>query len=149
MPDPVLHEAERITREPTWFSRIARGLTRAAGSRPWVAFVLAFALVWSVVGTAAGFPRWWELVVTVGVPFLTLLLLALIQHSQNHDSNAIALKLDELISSVDGASLSMLRVEEASESDLTQLQEHYGRRVAATATASGPPRIALKACSAE
>jgi len=74
------------------------------------------------------FPRWWELTVTVAFPFVTLALLALIQHAQNHDSNAIELKLDELIASIDGASDAMLRVEEASEQDLERLQDHYGSR---------------------
>jgi low affinity Fe/Cu permease len=57
-----------------------------------------------------------------------LALLALVQHTQNHDSNAIELKLDELIASLEGPSDEMLRVEEASERDLEHLQEHFGER---------------------
>jgi low affinity Fe/Cu permease len=64
----------------------------------------------------------------MGFPFLTLLLLALIQHSQNHDSKAIGLKLDELLASLDSPSDAMVRVEEASEEDLQMLQEHFRER---------------------
>jgi low affinity Fe/Cu permease len=87
-----------------------------------------FAIVWLAVGLVWEFPRWWELVVTIGFPFLTLLLLALIQHTQNHDSNAIELKLDELILSLESPSNAMVRIEEASEDDLEMLQAHFGER---------------------
>jgi low affinity Fe/Cu permease len=87
-----------------------------------------FVLAWLVVGFVWEFPRWWELVITVGFPFLTLLVLALIQHTQNHDSNAIELKLDELLVSLDPASDAMVRIEEASEDDLEMLQAHFGER---------------------
>jgi low affinity Fe/Cu permease len=94
----------------------------------WVVTLGAAAVIWFVVGAIVGYPRWWELVVTMGLPFLTLLLLALVQHSQNHDSNAIELKLDELLSSLESPSDAMIRIEEASEEDLERLQEHFGER---------------------
>jgi low affinity Fe/Cu permease len=87
-----------------------------------------FGLAWLVVGSFVGYPRWWELVITVGFPFLTLFLLALVQHTQNHESNAIELKLDELLASLDPASDAMMRIEEASEEDLERLQGHFGER---------------------
>jgi len=88
----------------------------------------AFGCAWLAVGAAAGYPRWWELVITVGFPFLTLFLLALVQHTQNHESNAIELKLDELLASVEPASDAMMRIEEASEEDVERLQGHFGER---------------------
>lgn len=123
------HEAERISRSPSRYGVASRRLTRWAGSWQYVTGLLALLVVWVVLGAVAGFPRWWELSVTIGFPFLTLVLLALVQHSQNHDSNAIELKLDELIASLDGPSDAMLRVEEASEDDLVRLQEHFGSQV--------------------
>ena len=124
----VEHEAERMTRRPSPYARAARRLTHWAGSVQWVAALAGIFVAWVVVGGFTDFPRWWEVVVTVGFPFLTLAVLALVQHTQNHDSNAIELKLDELIASLDGPSEHMLRVEEASESDLEHLQEHFGDR---------------------
>jgi low affinity Fe/Cu permease len=122
------HQAERITGTPRRYARTSRRLTRWVGSLRWVLTVLVFALVWLVVGAVAGFPRWWELVVTIGLPLLTLLLLGLLQHTQNHDSNAIELKLDELLVALDPASDAMVRIEEASEDDLEMLKDHFGER---------------------
>ena len=126
--DDIEHEAEKITRQPRRYSQLARRLTHLAGSRSWVISLGAFLAAWVLFGALIDFPRWWELVITVGFPLLTLALLALIQHTQNHDSNAIMLKLDELIASLDGPSDAMLRVEEASEHDLRRLQDHYESR---------------------
>jgi low affinity Fe/Cu permease len=120
------HEAERITWSPRRFARTSRSLTRWVGSLRWVLTLGVFGVAWLVIGAVSGFPRWWELVITVGFPFLTLLLLALIQHTQNHDSNAIELKLDELLTSLAPASDAMVRIEEASEADLELLQDHFG-----------------------
>jgi low affinity Fe/Cu permease len=122
------HEAERVTWRPRRFARTSRRLTRWVGSLRWVLTLGLFGIAWLVVGAVWGFARWWELVITVGLPFITLLLLALIQHTQNHDSNAIELKLDELLTSLDPASDAMVRIEEASEEDLEVLQAHFGAR---------------------
>jgi len=122
------HDAERLTGDPRRFSRASRGLTRWVGSLRFVLVVTAFGIVWLFVGALADFPRWWELALTLGFPFLTLLLLSLIQHSQNHDSNAIGLKLDELLASLDSASNAMVRIEEGSEEDLAMLQERFDER---------------------
>ena len=122
------HEAEQIFRRPRPFARTSRRLTHWVGSLRWVLALGAFGLVWLLVGAVAGFPQWWELVITVGFPFLTLFLLALVQHTQNHESNAIELKLDELLASLDPASDAMMRIEEASEEDLERLQGHFGER---------------------
>jgi low affinity Fe/Cu permease len=126
--ETIRHEAERITGSPRRFARTSRHLTRWVGSLRWVLTLTASGIAWVVVGIVSDFPRWWELVLTMGFPFLTLLLLALIQHSQNHDSNAIELKLDELLASLDSPSDAMVRIEEASEEDLERLQDHFGER---------------------
>ena len=131
MDDPTSHEAERITQKPRRYARTSRRLTRVLGSLRWIIAVVTFGLAWLVVGAISGFPRWWELVITVGLPFLTLVVLAIIQHTQNHDSNAIELKLDELLASLDPSSDAMIRIEEASDEDLQRLQAHFGERSSA------------------
>jgi len=125
------HHAERITGRPRRYARTSRHLTRWVGSLRWVLALTAFGVTWIVVGAVSDFPRWWELVLSAGFPFLTLLLLALVQHSQNHDANAIELKLDELLASLESPSDAMIRIEEASEEDLEMLQARFGERSAA------------------
>ena len=128
MPARTRHEAEQILRRPRPFARTSRRLTHWVGSLRSVLVLGGFGLAWIAVGAVAGYPRWWELVITVGLPFVTLFVLALVQHTQNHESNAIELKLDELLASLDPASNAMMRIEEASEEDLERLQGHFGER---------------------
>jgi low affinity Fe/Cu permease len=125
MDETTRHEADEITRSRP-FARTSRRLTHWAGSLRGVLLLSVFGLVWLGVGAASGYPRWWELVITVSFPFLTLLLLALIQHTQTHNSNAVALKLDELLVSLGPASDAMVRIEEGSQEDLERLQDHFG-----------------------
>ena len=80
---------------------------------------------WIAVGASTGFPRWWELVATIGLPIVTLLMVVLLQHSQNHDARATQLKLDELIRVADGATNRMMTVEDASPSDLDRIQADF------------------------
>ena len=136
MDDTATHEAERVTRNRRPFARTAHRLTSWLGSLQWVLVLGGFLAVWLVVGAISGWPRWWELVITIGFPFLTLLLLALIQHTQNHDSNAIGLKLDELLCAHEPASDAMVRIEEAGEEELERLQDHFGERPKAARAAS-------------
>ena len=79
------------------FSAIARVTSREAG-RAWV-FVLAFAVVatWALSGPLFGFSDTWQLVINTGTTIVTFLMVFLIQNSQNRDSAAIQVKLDELI----------------------------------------------------
>jgi low affinity Fe/Cu permease len=108
---------------PGTYARLARWSADFAGS-PAAAFVLLALLVgWLVFGAMADWPRWWELVVTVGFPFLTLGLLMLLQHTQTHGNLALHLKLDEIIRTQQGASDELLRAEEASEEDLERYRE--------------------------
>ena len=108
----------------------ARHVTLLTGS-PWSIVGVAVALgAWLVAGWALGFPRSWELVASVGLPVLTLVLLIVVQYTQNHDDRAIQLKLDELIRALERASNSMIRVDEGSWEDLEHVREHFQEHVA-------------------
>jgi len=104
---------------------VARRATEASGSGRAALAVLAAGTGWTLLGWATGFPRWWELVATAGVPFVTLLMVVLLQHSQNHDAQATQLKLDELIRASVDASDRMMTVEKASAADLDRIHESF------------------------
>ncbi len=104
---------------------MAQRLTAAAGSGSAVIAVVVAFVVWMVIGIATDFPRWWELGATAGVPFLTLLMLVTIQHTQNHDDLATQLKLDELIRASHSATNRMMRVDDASPQDLDRIQTDF------------------------
>jgi low affinity Fe/Cu permease len=102
------------------------GAATAASGSGWAALgIVAGGVGWTLVGWAAGFPRWWELVATAGVPFLTLLMVVLLQHTQNHDAQATQLKLDELIRANGDASDRMMTVENASPEDLDRIHASF------------------------
>src|SRR4051812_26575620 len=116
----------RVDRNPpTGFSRVAQRTTERTGSGIAVALIVGAFGIWLLVGIWSGFPRWWELVATVGVSFFTLLMLVLIQHTQNHDDRATQLKLDELIRATRGATNRMMTLEDASHEDLERIREDY------------------------
>ncbi len=117
------------------FERWSLAITQAAGDAR--AFLVAAAVIvaWAVTGPAFGFSDTWQLVVNTGTTIVTFLMVFLIQQTQNKDSLAIQLKLNELVAAMEGASNRLVGVEGLSEQELRVLQAHYGR-LAAMAKAS-------------
>jgi low affinity Fe/Cu permease len=107
------------------FRRLARGLTVRTGSATAAVLVVCGGFAWLALGVFTGFPRWWELLVTAGVPLLTFLMVVLLQHTQNHNAQAIQLKLDELIRATQGATNRMMTVEDASPEDLDRIRDDF------------------------
>lgn len=114
-------------RPPTRFARMARWLAEAAGSGAAAVVLASSFVVWVAVGARTGYPRWWELAVTVGLPFVTLGLLIVIQHTQTHGNHALHLKLDEIIEVHQDASDEMVGLEEASPQDLAVMRARRDR----------------------
>lgn len=119
------HVAGEVDRQPRHFTRVAQKITRWSGSASAAVGVVVALLVWIAVGARTDFPRWWEVGATVGLSFITLLMLVLIQHTQNHDDEAVQLKLDELIRANPDASNDMMRLEEAGQADLARIREAF------------------------
>jgi low affinity Fe/Cu permease len=107
------------------FRKFAHKVSTAAGS-PW-AFFAAVALIigWAASGPFFGFSEVWQLVINTGTTIVTFLMVFLIQNTQNRDSQAIHLKLDELLRAQDKARNSMVDVEDLSDKELQQLQAEF------------------------
>ena len=105
------------------FDRFAKTAARATG-RP-AAFLLATATiaVWVVSGPLFGWSDTWQLVINTGTTIVTFLMVFLIQNTQNRDSEAMHLKLDELIRAMEQADNSLLDMEELGEAELDQRRE--------------------------
>jgi low affinity Fe/Cu permease len=114
------------------FSFIARRIAALAG-RPWV-FLTAVALVvlWAASGPLFGFSNTWQLVINTSTTIVTFLMVFLIQNTQNRDTEAIQLKLDELIRATQGAHNALLNLEEIDDEQLARYQASY-RKLAAAA----------------
>ena len=113
------HPHDRVT------ERFSAAVTKWTGST--MAFLLAMGviLLWVVTGPMFGFSDTWQLVINTGTTIVTFLMVFLIQRAQNKDSQAVHLKLNELVAAVEGASGRLLNAEDFSEQELKLLHEHY------------------------
>src|SRR3989338_1607440 len=107
------------------FGAFSRSVAAVAG-RP-AAFLLACSIIviWLITGPIFGFSDTWQLVINTGTTIVTFLMVFLIQNTQNRDTQAIQLKLDELIRSTKGAHNALLDLEELDEAALEQFRARY------------------------
>ena len=114
-----------VAKSRSLFTRFAQGTARAAG-RP-LTFTLAAAIivVWAISGPLFGFSDTWQLVINTGTTIVTFLMVFLIQNTQNRDSEAMQVKLDELIRATKGAHTALLNLEELEEAELDRIRKEY------------------------
>ena len=107
------------------FSRFARAVAAITG-RPFI-FILAATIivVWGVTGPLFGFSDTWQLVINTGTTIVTFLMVFLIQNTQNRDTEALQIKLDEIIRSLKGARNEVLDLEEMDEKQLDEIRNEY------------------------
>jgi len=111
----------------SWFGRFAKASARATG-RP-LAFALAALLIvaWGVSGPLFGYSDAWQLTINTGTTIVTFLMVFIIQHTQNRDTAAIQIKLDELVRATQGAHNALLDLEELEEDQLLEYLAIYER----------------------
>ena len=107
------------------FVRFARSMSKMLGHPIAFGVAVLVIVVWAITGPLFHFNDTWQLVINTGTTIITFLMVFLIQNSQNRDSEAVQLKLDELIRAMKSADNSILDTENLSEHDLKHLQDHY------------------------
>ncbi|SRR6266540_1282053 len=110
-----------------WFRRFSVGAASILGSS-WMFFVnLLLIFMWLVSGPIFRFSDTWQLVVNTATTVITYLAVFLIQNTQNRDTRAIQLKLDELIKGVEGARTHLVNLENLTDEELDNLQKEFAR----------------------
>jgi len=107
------------------FTAIANRVAHATG-KP-ITFIVCCGIIvaWAISGPLFGFSDTWQLIINTGTTIITFLMVFLIQNTQNRDSEAIQVKLDELIRSIEGAHLALLDLEELDDKDLDRIVRDY------------------------
>jgi low affinity Fe/Cu permease len=117
-----------------WYSRFAKSAARFCGRPRVFVFAVAVILVWIITGPLFGFSDTWQLVINTGTTIITFLMVFLIQNTQNRDTEAIQVKLDELIRATKGAHNALLDLEELEEASLDAFKARYQALAAAART---------------
>jgi low affinity Fe/Cu permease len=124
------------------FNTIAKKAAAATGS-PWTFLVaVAIVVVWGISGPVFGFNDTWQLVINTGTTIITFLMVFLIQHTQNADTAAMQIKLDELIRATAEANNELLDLEELDEQRLEEIRAEYERM----AREAGDTLARVRAC---
>ena len=127
-------------RRISWYTWLAKSASRLSGRPPVFAIALGLVLIWLLTGPFQ-YSDTWQLVINTATTIVTFLMVFLIQNTQNRDTEAIQVKLDELIRATQGAHNALLDLEELDEAQLDRFRARYERlaREARTAASSGKP----------
>ncbi len=107
------------------FTALAKRASRASGQPLTFALAVAVVVVWAATGSLFGYSDTWQLVINTSTTIVTFLMVFLIQNTQNRDSAAVQIKLDELIRTVEGAHNALLDLEELEDKDIDQMRRDY------------------------
>jgi low affinity Fe/Cu permease len=110
------------------FSRIANATARGVGKPAASILAVTAIVVWAATGPIFQFNETWQLVINTGTTIVTFLMVFLIQHTQNSDTAAVQIKLDELIRTLKKADNSLLDLEHEDVEELDRLQHHYAAK---------------------
>jgi low affinity Fe/Cu permease len=124
----TVHSANmKSAKKKSWFSRFAKQTARASGRPAAFGLAVAVVLIWLVTGPLFHYSDTWQLVINTGTTIITFLMVFLIQCTQNRDSEAVQVKLDELIRAIDGAHNALLDLEELEEDELDRIRAKYAK----------------------
>ncbi len=115
----------RKRKRRSWFTRTAKWASHAAGRPATFSIAVTIILLWAITGPIFHFSDTWQLVINTGTTIITFLMVFLIQNTQNRDTEALQIKLDELLRSVENAHTVLLDLEELDEEELDLVRKDY------------------------
>ena len=126
--------------ERGFYGSVAKAVSRWCGRPSTFSLAVGVIVVWIVTGPVFGFSDTWQLVINTGTTIVTFLMVFLIQNTQNRDTEAIQIKLDELIRATQGAHNALLDLEELDQETLAKFKDRYeqlARKAREAGAASG------------
>jgi len=114
-----------VVRETFQYSNFAKAVARVCGRPSVFLIALATIVVWGLTGPVFGYSDTWQLVINTGTTIVTFLMVFVIQNTQMRDTEAMQVKLDELIRATKGAHLALLDLEELEENELEKFKQRY------------------------
>ena len=111
----------------SFFERLSAQVTMATGSTPAIIIAFSAVIVWAILGPVFHYSENWQLVINTGTTIVTFLMVFLIQKSQNKESIAVQLKLNELVAAHEFASNRLVDVENMTEEELKVIQKYYSK----------------------
>ena len=130
---PIAKTAAASQAASGWFSKLAQATARISGRPVTFLTAVAIVLIWAITGPIFNYSDTWQLVINTGTTIVTFLMVFLIQATQNRDTLALQLKLDELIIATKNARNNFAGIEEATDHDLEAARDEMKER------ASAPP----------
>jgi len=110
-----------------FFDNLSAHVTRATGSNAGILVALSLIIIWAALGPFFDFSDTWKWIISIGTSMITFLMVFLLQKSQNKDSLAIQLKLNELVAAHELASNRLINVEGMTEDELKVIQKYYSK----------------------
>jgi low affinity Fe/Cu permease len=109
----------------SWFTRIAKAAARAAGRPMTFMVAVTIILIWAATGPLFHFSDTWQLIINTSTTIITFLMVFLIQNTQNRDTEALQIKLDEVIRAIGNAQNALLDLEELDDEELDTIRKDY------------------------
>src|ERR1700755_1604386 len=126
------------------FARFARWVERQVGRSSTFVLAIAVVVIWAVSGPAFGWSDTWQLVINTGTTIVTFLMVFVIQNTQSRDTQAMQLKLDELIRVNEMARNSLINLEEMSEADVERLKAAFAALSSIETPVSRATQVAVR-----
>lgn len=125
----------------SFFRKMAKTIAGAIGSPYAFAFAVCGVVLWAALGPVFGFSDTWQLVINTTTTIITFLVVFMIQNTQNRDSKALHLKMDELIRAIDAARNGLIDSEDLPDEELERLEKEFAQlRLTPDVKYAGPVR---------